>query len=105
MSRKSQSLAETAAAVIVRVVPLIVERTKPRWVADEPAQVKVPLTVWLLPSCSWLIPDALAASVRLLKVLAPDNARIPAEVLVKETLWKVREPDTAKSEIVLVKFI
>ena len=86
MSRKSQSSADTAAAVIVRVVPMVFERTKPRAVADEPAQVKVPLTVWSSAMDSWLRPVALAFSVRSLKVFAPVIERVPTDVLVKETL-------------------
>lgn len=92
MSRKSQSFADTAAAVIVRDVPIALERTNPRWLADEPAQVKVPLTVWLALMCSSLIPVPLAASVRLLKVFSPESVRIPTKVLVKEKLWNVKPP-------------
>lgn len=86
MSRKSQSLADTAAAVMVRVVPMGLERTKPRWLTDKPAQVKVPLTVWLAEIDSWLRPVPLAVNVRLLKVFTPVMARVPADVPVKETL-------------------
>ena len=46
MSRKSQSFAEIALAVIVRVVPRVFERTKHLAVAEEPAQVNVPLMIW-----------------------------------------------------------
>lgn len=45
MSLKSQSLADNVAAVMVRVVPMVSERTKPRACTEEPAQVNVPLTV------------------------------------------------------------
>jgi hypothetical protein len=38
------------------------------------------------------MPDALAVNVRLLNVFAPPSARVPAEVLVKDTLWNVTPP-------------
>ena len=86
MSRKSQSVADTAAQVMVRDVPIVPERTKPRAIADEPAQVNVPLTVWSAAIDSWLSPVALASNVRLLNVFAPVIERVPTAVLVKETL-------------------
>ena len=71
---------------MVRAVPRVSERTKPRWITDELEQSNKLLTVWLAARDSWLRPDALAVSVRLLKVFAPLIVRVPTAVLVKETL-------------------
>lgn len=88
MSWKSQSVADTAAQVRVRVVPIVSERTKPRAIADEPAQVKVPLTVRLPAMDSWVTPVPLAINVRLLKVVSsePVIKRVETVTLVNETL-------------------
>ena len=47
MSRKSQSVADSVLTVSVRVVPRVSERTKMRRTAVAPAQVRVPVMVWL----------------------------------------------------------
>ena len=88
MLAKSQSLAEIAAAVIVRAVPgtslwMNILRAK-----ELPAQVRVPLTVWFAPRLMLVKPLAEGALiVRLLKVWAPEiGIRAPAKAEVKDTL-------------------
>jgi len=66
ISRKSQSFPERVAAVIVRVVPTAVLRIKLLAVAEPPATVNVPLTVWFALITISLIPDAGAVKERLL---------------------------------------
>ena len=89
MSRKSISVSEaTAAQVSVRVAPMVLARTNVRIVALAPAEsVSVPLMTWLLTRETVLRPKpALAATVRLLNVLAPDMDTVVMAVLVKATL-------------------
>ena len=88
MSRKSTSVPENAAAVIVRVVPIVSERTKCRIVALVPAdRVSVPVTVWLAVTDMTFRPaDVMPVKDRLLKLFAPLIVTVPALVLVKATL-------------------
>ncbi len=91
MSRKSASVAETAAQVSVRVVPIVLDCTKCRIVALVPADsVSVPVTVWLADKEITFRPAAvMPVNERLLKLLAPLILTVPDEVLVKLTLLKV----------------
>lgn len=88
MSRKSTSVMDTAAAVIVRVVPIVSDRQKCRIAALVPAEkVSVPVTVWLAVRLMFFNPAAvMPVKDRLLKLLAPLNVTVPALVLVKLTL-------------------
>ena len=56
MSRKSQSAAEMALTVRVRGVPMMPDCKKMRRTADAPAQVSVPLMVWLAEKETVIIP-------------------------------------------------
>jgi hypothetical protein len=72
MSLKSQSFAEIALAVIVLVVPIVSERTKALAIAEEPATVKVPVTVWFAAKINGVGPkESAAVKDRLLNVLMP----------------------------------
>ena len=88
MSRKSTSVIDTAAAVMVRVVPMVLLRTKCRLVASVPAEkVSVPVTVWLAVTEMFFRPaEVMPVKDRLLKVFAPLMVTVPALVLVKLTL-------------------
>ena len=88
MSRKSTSVPENAAVVIVRVVPMVSDWTKCRIVALVPAErVRVPVTVWLAVTLTIFKPaDVMPVNDRLLKVFAPLMVTVPALVLVKLTL-------------------
>jgi hypothetical protein len=58
-----------------------------RRTADAPAQVSVPLIVWLLEKMKFIKPaDAGAVQVKLLKVFWPDIVLKDAVPLVNETL-------------------
>lgn len=56
MSRKSQSVADRLLTVNVRVVPMVSERRKMRRTAVAPAQVRVPVMVWLAEKETAIIP-------------------------------------------------
>ena len=72
MSRKSQSVAEMALTVRVRGVPIVSDCKKMRRTAVAPAQVSVPLIVWLPEKTYKVIPAALLeANVKLLNVFTP----------------------------------
>ena len=88
MSRKSTSVADTAAQVSVRVVPMASDRTKCRVVALVPAEsVRVPLMVWLAVMDTFFRPaEVRPINDKLLKVFAPLSVTVPADVLVKATL-------------------
>lgn len=88
MSRKSTSVPENAAAVMVLVVPMVSDRQKCLIVAFVPAEkVRVPLTVWLAASdISFRPADVKPVKDKLLNVFAPLSVTVPAPVLVKETL-------------------
>ena len=88
MSRKSTSVIDTAAAVMVRVVPMVLLRQKCRMVAFVPAEkVSVPVTVWLAVRAMIFRPaEVMPVKDRLLKLLVPLRVTVPALVLVKATL-------------------
>ena len=88
MSRKSTSVMVTAAAVMVRVVPMVLLWTKCRMVASVPAEkVRVPVTVWLAEREMFFRPAAvMPVKDRLLKLLVPLRVTVPALVPVKLTL-------------------
>ena len=88
MSRKSTSAMDTAAAVMVRVAPMVSLRTKVRPLALTPAgNVNVPFTVWLALSASCRkLAEPTDPKDRLLKVLAPLMVAVPTLVAVKLTL-------------------
>jgi len=88
MSRKSTSVIDTAAAVMVRVVPMVLLRQKCRMVALVPAEkVRVPVTVWLAARTMFFRPaEVMPVNDRLLKLFVPLNVTVPALVLVKLTL-------------------
>jgi len=87
-SLKSTSVIDTAAAVMVRVVPMVLLRQKCRMVASVPAEkVSVPVMVWLAVTLMTFKPaEVMPVKDRLLKLLAPLMVTVPAEVLVKVTL-------------------
>jgi len=84
MSRKSQSAADKFATVRVRGVPVVFDRRVTRLIALAPAQVKVPLTIWLsdMRNCS-RPEEAGGTTVRLLNVHDPKIAKAEAEPLLK----------------------
>ena len=88
MSRKSASVPENAAVVIVRVVPMVSDRTKFLLVALVPAEkVSVPVTVWSAVREIFLKPtETRPVKDRLLKLFAPLIVTVPSLVLVKATL-------------------
>ncbi len=88
MSRKSTSVIDTAAAVMVRVVPMVLLRQKCRMVALVPAEkVRVPVTVWsAVTEMTFRPAEVMPVKDRLLKLLAPLRVTVPALVLVKATL-------------------
>ena len=88
MSRKSQSLAEMLLTVSVRGVPIVSERKKMRRTGDAPAQVSVPLMVWLAANLRKLMPVELGAvKLRLLNAFVPlIKALLDGLVFVKLTL-------------------
>lgn len=88
-SRKSTSVIDTAAAVMVRVVPMVLLWTKCRMVALVPAEkVSVPVTVWLAVREMFFRPaEVIPVKDRLLKLLVPLKVLVPpALVLVKLAL-------------------
>ena len=86
MSRKSQSVADKELTVNVRCVPIVSERRNIRLITDAPAQVNVPLMVWLLNIDRSAIPVAGAVIVKLLKVFAPVKNAEDSAVDVKDRL-------------------
>ena len=84
MSSKSQLSADITAAVSVRAVPAMADRTYPLEENDDPAQVSVPLIVWSPPRESVVTPAELATSVKLLNVCADKIVRVPEPDVVNE---------------------
>ena len=66
MSRKSQSEAVTAAAVMVLVVPMVSERINTRCVALEPEVERVPFTVQFASNDSVRTPELVRAVMSML---------------------------------------
>ena len=79
MSRKSTSVMLTAAAVMVRVVPMVSLRTKCRMVALVPAEkVRVPVTVWLADKAITFTPELVTPEKdKLLKLFTPLITTLP----------------------------
>ncbi len=90
MSRKSQSVkasTEMLLAVRVRGVPMVSERKKMRRTADAPAQVSVPLMVWLAAKVTGrILADDGAVIDKLLNVFVPVIVLAELPVPVKDTL-------------------
>jgi hypothetical protein len=86
ISLKSQSVAEMAAAVIVRVVPIVLDSTKIRLLADAPSTVNVPLTVWFALKTRFFIFALVAETVKLLNVFVPVIIGPVGKLPVLETL-------------------
>jgi hypothetical protein len=88
MLRKSQSVAEMLLTVSVRGVPVLADSKKIRRTADAPAQVSVPLIVWLAEKVHPIRPaDVVEVKLKLLKVFTPEMAwNTPLFADVKDTL-------------------
>ena len=75
ISRKSQSAAEIVPTVRVREVPNTSEDINTRRFAVAPAQVRVPVIIWLALKLKGISPaDDGAVNVKLVNVLAPTIA-------------------------------
>ena len=71
MSRKSQSAATNVPTVRSRCVPIVLDAKNIRRTADAPAQVNVPLIVWLAPKNTLKIFPFGKESVKFVKVFTP----------------------------------
>ena len=107
MSLKSQSVADTAAAVIVLDVPIVSEYTAIRFTALAPATVRVPVTVWFADNAKDFNETLVELTVRFAKVFAPVMMTSPVaapepELALFVTLLKVKPPPAKVAGVTVI---